>query len=122
MQDVGEVLRKKIFAMLTDPKRVRRSDPGEPEVCPVFALHKIYTDRQQQKEIATSCRNASIGCVDCKKCLFTKINDRQEHFMDKRAKLQVDDVRDILAIGADKARKKAAATIMRIKERLLINV
>ncbi len=73
LSDRGEVLRKKIESMFTDPQRQRKSDPGRPEVCNVFSFHNIYSPSAEIDEIERDCRKAAIGCVQCKKRLAQRI-------------------------------------------------
>jgi tryptophanyl-tRNA synthetase len=67
LSDTPDEIAKKVSQMITDPQRMRRSDPGNPDVCNVFEFHKIYSDRKTWEAIDPQCRNAEIGCVACKK-------------------------------------------------------
>src|SRR5471030_1968284 len=78
LRERPEDVTKKIRTMQTDPARVRRSDPGEPEKCPVWSLHKIYSSDETKKWVEQGCRTAGIGCLDCKKPVIEAIQKEQE--------------------------------------------
>ena len=104
---------KKLRAMQTDPARVRRTDPGDPEKCPVWDLHKIYSDEATRQWAASGCRSAGIGCLECKQPLIDKVVEEISG-MRKRAQEFEDNpelVRGIVAEGADKAREAARQTL-----------
>jgi tryptophanyl-tRNA synthetase len=104
---------QKLRTMQTDPARVRRSDPGDPEKCPVWELHKIYSDAATRQWVNEGCRTAAIGCLDCKKPVIDKIVEEITG-MRKRAQEFEDNpelVRSIVAEGADKAREAARQTL-----------
>jgi tryptophanyl-tRNA synthetase len=113
LSDTPEVVEQKIKTMTTDPKRIKRTDPGEPEESPVFQLHKIFSSMEEQDEVAEGCRTAKIGCIDCKKVLIKNIFRVLEPIWHKRKELmeRPDVLRDIIKSGADKARKVASETI-----------
>jgi tryptophanyl-tRNA synthetase len=103
----------KLRAMQTDPARVRRNDPGDPEKCPVWSLHQVYSDEKTRSWAANGCRAASIGCLECKKPLIERVVDEIAGFR-KRAQEFVDNpelVRTIVAEGCDKAREAARTTL-----------
>ena len=105
-----------IRTAITDPQRVRRNDPGRPEVCNVFTLHGFFGP-EKQPEIADACRNATIGCVDCKKQLTESVNDYFAPMRERRAELAADltAVDDILLDGARRARVIAAEVLAEVK-------
>ncbi len=107
----------KVMTMVTDPQRQRRSDPGRPEVCNVFSLHKTFSPNDLPM-IDTECRRAGIGCVDCKKLLAQNINTHLEPFRVRRAEIAQDprQVWNVLSNGADRARKIAEQTLAEVKE------
>ena len=74
LTDAPEVVSKKLATMVTDPARKRRSDPGDPDVCPVFDLHKIFSAQETIDRVNRECRTAEIGCVDCKKLAAGHLN------------------------------------------------
>ncbi|MBS0319659.1 MAG: tryptophan--tRNA ligase [Proteobacteria bacterium] len=111
-EDPAEVT-KKIRTMQTDPARMRRSDPGNPENCPVWPLHQIYSDAKTREWVVQGCTTAGIGCLDCKEPLIQEIIAEQG-VMRERAQKYVDDpqlVRNIVADGCERARKLADETM-----------
>ncbi len=115
---------KKIMSIVTDPQRVRRDDKGNPDVCNVYAFHKIFTSAQRVKEIDSACRDAFIGCVDCKKELTKNLAERMGPFDEKRAYFEArkDEVNEILREGSAKAEKVAAKTLGEVENALNISV
>jgi tryptophanyl-tRNA synthetase len=109
-----------VMKMFTDPSRLRRHDPGNPEICPVFAYHKIYNNVVRQEDIKTSCKSAEIGCVDCKKEFASLLVDSMSDFREKRKQLEnnLDQVELLLKSGARKAAEVAAQTISEVKEKI----
>jgi len=112
-------IRERMMTAFTDPSRRYRSDPGHPEACNIFRLHNFFTPARVE-EIASECRNAHIGCVDCKKILAESIISNLEPFREKRASLasKPDYVTQVLADGADRAEAIAKETITEVKERM----
>jgi len=109
---------KKIRTMPTDPARVRRTDPGDPEKCPVWALHQIYSSEQTRQSVMQGCKSAGIGCIECKQPVIDAVLDEQRP-MRERAQLYLDDpslVRNIIADGNEKARKLARETMRDVRE------
>jgi tryptophanyl-tRNA synthetase len=113
LREEPEAVAQKLRAMQTDPARVRRNDPGDPEKCPVWDLHKIYSDEATRKWVNEGCRSASIGCLDCKQPLIERIVE-EIGGMRRRAQEYEDNpelVRTIVAEGAAKAREAARETL-----------
>lgn len=110
--------RQRVMTMVTDPNRQRRTDPGNPDVCNVFSLHKIFSSAEQVAMINTECRKAGIGCVDCKKMLAESINQNLSELRERRAELarDTDAVWDILHDGAKRARILAEATMIEVRK------
>lgn len=109
---------KKIRTMPTDPARVRRSDPGNPEKCPVWQLHQVYSDQNTRDWVVKGCTSAGIGCLECKQPVIDAVLKEQEP-MRERAQTYLDDpslVRAIVADGCDKARKLAQETMRDVRE------
>jgi tryptophanyl-tRNA synthetase len=113
LSDPAEVLSEKIRPMVTDPARKRRSDPGNPDVCPVFDLHRIFTPPADREWAATGCRTAGIGCLDCKAKLLehlqpalAPIRERRQAFAEKP-----DRIVDVLREGSARARQVARTTM-----------
>ncbi len=110
--------------MVTDPARVRRTDPGNPEVCPVFSFHKIFTGADARAEIDTGCRTAGIGCVDCKKILVKNLAAYMASFDAERPKwaAQPKKVMEVLHDGTAKARVVAQETLRRAEDAIGISL
>jgi tryptophanyl-tRNA synthetase len=117
LKDSPDVIRGKIKPMVTDPARVRRKDPGNPDVCPVFDLHKAFSPKDVQAWSAEGCRTAGIGCLDCKGALIEQILKRLEPIYERRRELETrpDTVWDILFEGSKKARAVAQATMEEVR-------
>ena len=116
-EEPAEVTRK-IRTMQTDPARVRRSDPGNPEACPVWPLHKIYSDQATRDWVWQGCTTAGIGCLECKQPVIDAILKEQAP-MHERAQKYLDDpqlVRNIVADGCERARKLAEETMGDVRE------
>jgi tryptophanyl-tRNA synthetase len=109
---------KKIRTMPTDPARVRRTDAGDPERCPVWQFHQVYADAATQEWVVKGCKSAGIGCIECKQPVIDAILKEQEP-MHERAQPYLDDpslVRAIVADGNDVARKLALDTMRDVRE------
>jgi tryptophanyl-tRNA synthetase len=112
-----EETHQRVMMMVTDPARIRRTDPGNPDVCNVFTMHKTFTPKADVEMINVECRRAGIGCVDCKKMFAENLNKALEPFRAKRAELaaQPDLVPAILADGARRARAIAEKTMEEVR-------
>ena len=109
---------KKIRTMPTDPARVRRTDPGNPEHCPVWQLHLVYSDNDTREWVQKGCRSAGIGCLECKQPVIDAIIKEQQPFHE-RAQPYLDDptlLRNIVADGCEKARRLASETMRDVRE------
>ncbi|MBI4937677.1 MAG: tryptophan--tRNA ligase [Nitrosomonadales bacterium] len=116
-EDEASVTRK-IRTMPTDPARVRRSDPGNPEKCPVWPLHIVYSGEDTRQWVQRGCKSAGIGCLECKQPVITAVLEEQRP-MRERAQQYLDDptlVRSIIADGCEKARKLASVTMRDVRE------
>jgi tryptophanyl-tRNA synthetase len=120
LSDSAEEIDRKLSRMMTDPARVRRSDPGEPEKCPAFQLHKIYCTPDEINYVSRGCRTAGIGCLDCKKVMIKHVVEELAPIQEKRAALEKrpGDVEDVLAAGNAVAGRKAAQTMADVRETL----
>jgi tryptophanyl-tRNA synthetase len=117
LRDDPDVVAQKLRTMQTDPARVRRTDPGDPQKCPVWDLHKIYSDAPTLQWVQEGCRSAAIGCLDCKKPVIEKIVE-EIRGMRKRAEEfegQPELVRSIVTEGAEKAREAARQTLDEVR-------
>jgi len=120
LKDPPEVIRQKLSTMTTDTRRKRRSDPGEPDDCPVFTLHRAFVDKAKREQLAVECRRAGIGCLECKQAVIDSLETLLQPFREKRAHFENDPklVGDILAAGRDKARAVAAKTMEEVRDSL----
>jgi len=112
-----EETHKRIMQMVTDPQRIKRTDPGRPEVCNVFSMHKVFSPADEVAMIDVECRRAGIGCVDCKKRFAHNLNVHLEPFRLRRADLgkNPDDVWEVLENGAQRARSIAEKTMADVR-------
>ena len=113
-------LRKLLAKAVTDEKRVERTDPGDPDVCNVFTMHKMFSTEEDRAWVREGCTTAGIGCVDCKGRLAERIIAHFAPYHEKRAELAAHPgrVEEILRAGAEKARKVAAATMTEVRAKL----
>jgi tryptophanyl-tRNA synthetase len=116
--DTPEETQARVMQMVTDPQRMRRSDPGNPDVCNVFSMHKIFSSPEEVAMVDVECRRAGIGCVDCKKLFAKNLNEHLAPFRQRRTELEKDPnlVQDVLTDGAMRAQAIAAKTIAEVKE------
>jgi tryptophanyl-tRNA synthetase len=117
LTDTEADLRKKLKTMVTDPARVRRTDPGNPEVCPVGDLHKVFSSDETRLKVWEGCTSAGIGCIECKGWaadgIVAVLNPIQERRRQYEANPKL--VTEILAAGAERARASAAATMQQVR-------
>ncbi len=118
LRESAESVTKKIRTMQTDPARVRRTDPGDPDKCPVWQFHLVYSDESTKQWVQQGCRSAGIGCIECKHPVIDAVLKEQEP-MHERAQTYLDDptlVRNIIADGCERARKLALETMRDVRE------
>lgn len=118
LSDSPEDVDKKIMTMVTDPARVKRTDPGNPERSPVYHLHKIFSSKEEIEEVAAGCATAGIGCIDCKRILLKNIFRVLEPIWKRRNELinNPDILYDIVKSGSEKAKKTAGETMQLVRE------
>ena len=117
LSDPPADVRKKLATMITDPARKRRTDPGNPDVCPVFDLHKVFSDPAEIGRVNRECRTAGIGCLECKDIVATRINARLAPIRERRKiyEEQPQKVRDVLNEGTARARQVAQETMAEVR-------
>jgi tryptophanyl-tRNA synthetase len=118
LRDEPETVTKKIRTMPTDPARVKRSDPGNPDVCPVWQLHLVYSDQPRKDWVREGCTTAGIGCLECKQPVIEAVQAELAP-MRERAQTYLDDptlVKNIIADGCDRASKLASETMRDVRE------
>lgn len=120
--DTPEEVKQKIWNSVTDPARIRKTDPGHPEVCTVYEYHKVFNS-DEVAEIEDCCRKGEIGCVNCKKKLTNKINELLDPMRERRQKYMNNPalVKDILMAGTEKAHAVAKETMVEVREAMKIN-
>lgn len=117
LKDSPETIRQKIATMMTDTRRKRRTDPGVPEDCPVYTLHRAFVKEEKRKPLESACRVAGIGCLECKQVLIDSLIELLTPYWEKRKYYEnhPQEVWDILASGAEKARAKARQTMEEVR-------
>jgi len=122
LSDTPDEIVKKVAQMVTDPQRMRRSDPGNPDICNVYEFHKIYTDTETLEPIGSQCRKAEIGCVECKKIMAKSLVQAMEPMHARRAhfKARPQQVKEIIHAGSQKAREVARATMDEVRAAIRI--
>ncbi|MBL7199920.1 MAG: tryptophan--tRNA ligase [Anaerolineae bacterium] len=120
LSDTANTVQDKLARAVTDPARVRRTDPGEPHNCPVYAIHVCYTPQGMLAQLAQGCREAAIGCLECKRILAQEIISDLAPLQARRRELlaRPQRVREILAQGAATARPRARETLSEVRQRM----
>jgi tryptophanyl-tRNA synthetase len=118
LTDPEPVVRQKLKTMVTDPARVRRTDPGNPDVCPVGDLHKIFSDTETIAKVNEGCRSAGIGCIECKGWAANSLVNVLTPMQERRKKYEENPqlAWDILEHGSARARKIASGTMSEVRE------
>jgi len=122
LSDRGKELHQKISSMFTDPQRMRKKDPGNPDICNVFTFHGLYSSAERVAEISQECRTAGIGCTDCKKMLAAQIekamlpvHQRMDYYL-----THLNEIHDIIADGNARASQIAGRTMEEVREAIKI--
>jgi tryptophanyl-tRNA synthetase len=118
LSDEPKTVEQKIRTMMTDPARVKKTDKGDPELSPVYQLHKIFSSKEEQEEVADGCRTAGIGCIDCKKILIKNLFKVMEPIWTKRNELRnnPDLLNDVADRGTAKAKKVTEETMLLVRK------
>jgi tryptophanyl-tRNA synthetase len=118
LSDSADELTQKVKTMMTDPARQRRTDPGNPEICPVFDFHRVYSSEAERQEVAQGCRSAGIGCIDCKGILINNMLTNLQPLHEKRAYYTAhpDEAMQIFEAGSQRARQVAQETMQQVRE------
>jgi tryptophanyl-tRNA synthetase len=117
LSDPEPIVRQKLKPMVTDPARIRRSDPGNPEVCPVFDLHKVFSSAETQAQAREGCTTAGIGCIECKSWVADAIVAELAPIQERRAKYEANPalVAEILQSGNSRAAARAEQTMQEVR-------
>jgi tryptophanyl-tRNA synthetase len=123
LSDTPAEVEQKIKTMMTDPQRVKRTDSGDPELSPVFQLHKIFSTKEEQNEVAEGCRTAGIGCLDCKKILIKNLFSVLEPIWEKRSNFlhKPEIIKEIIDAGSLRAKEIATNTIAEATRAIRLN-
>jgi tryptophanyl-tRNA synthetase len=124
LSEPRKTLEKKVLSMKTDPQRLKKTDPGRSEICNVFSYHKYFTDSQEVDKIQVKCRNAEIGCVECKRILFENIDKFLSPIREKRKEYEenIGYIEKIITSGTEKAREVAKENMKDVRNAMrLIN-
>jgi len=112
----AQELKSKIMPMITDPARMKRTDPGDPEKCPVWDFHKAFTNSENEKQWVTGgCKSAGIGCIDCKKVLLKNLEAKMQPIWDNLSNISEADARDVVEKGNARAREIACNTMNEVR-------
>lgn len=116
LSDSQEEVLRKVMSMKTDPQRVKKTDPGRPEVCNVYTYHTIFTDGSTVSDIYEKCTKAKIGCVECKRLMAENLNKFIQPIREKRESIDDSNVINIIKDGSERAREKAAITMSNVRK------
>ena len=123
LRESPDVVAKKIKTMPTDPARIRRTDPGDPEKCPVWQLHEVYSDDKTREWVQHGCRSAGIGCIECKTPVIESVLEELKPIQERAAQYAEDPtlVKNVVAEGCERARKLARETMRDVREVMGLN-
>ncbi|MFN3599274.1 MAG: tryptophan--tRNA ligase, partial [Aquificaceae bacterium] len=120
--DSKEEVQRKVMGFFTDPQKLRKGDPGRPEICPVFFYHKLFSPKERIQEIERDCKSGKLGCVDCKRMMLEGLEAFLEPLREKRKEYEKDreKVREILKEGSQRARDIAQQTLQEVREKVKV--
>ena len=116
LTDSEAEVRQKLKTMVTDPARIRRTDPGDPDKCPVGDLHKVFSSPEKLAEVYEGCRSAGIGCIQCKGWAADSLVQILEPIQERRARFTGAQAREIIDAGSERAHRRAAETMRQVNE------
>ena len=121
--DTPEIVKEKVMLAKTDPARIKKDDPGHPEVCAVYYYHNLFTDKEECKNICAECKAGKRGCVACKRQLIDSINKTLDPIRENRAYYEArpNEVKEILFSGTDRARMTAKETLREVKKAMMLD-
>lgn len=119
LSDSPETIREKVRQMITDPEKIKKNDPGHPDICAVYAFHKVFSEKTHQDTYSV-CKSGGLGCVQCKKALAESIVEYMEPMYERRQKLMhdKDSIMDLLKAGTKHAREVAKVTLAEVREKM----
>jgi len=120
LQDTEQEIKRKVLSMITDPKKIKRTDPGRPSICNVYTYHRIFTEKESKgtelvNQIYNDCKKGNLGCVDCKNMVAIHLIKHLEKFKENRKRYSTEMVEEILRGGSEIAREKAVQTMHEVK-------
>lgn len=120
LSDDPKTVEQKLRTMMTDPARMRRTDKGDPEKSPVYQLHKVFSTKKQQEEVAEGCRTAGMGCIDCKKILIENVFKVMEPIWKRRGEILKDSsvLHETIRTGTERASRAAEETMALVREKM----
>jgi tryptophanyl-tRNA synthetase len=123
LRDDPNEIEQRLRTMPTDPARVRRDDPGNPDICPVFQLHEVYSDEECRQWVRQGCTSAGIGCLDCKQPIIESVLAELAPIRENAREYQEDPqlVRNILHQGGEAAREIAHETMLEVRSAIGLN-
>ncbi len=118
--DTREEVEQKVMRFFTDPQKLRKGDPGRPEICPVFSYHRIFSSEEEYRQVEMDCRSGALGCVDCKRWMFTNLERFLEPVRHKREEVQskAKELWGIFEEGSQRAREMASQTLEEVREKM----
>ena len=123
LSDSEEIIAEKVRNAITDPARIKKDDPGHPDICMVYYYHNLFTDKEECKNICEECKKGQRGCVACKKQLMKSMNEKLGPIRDKRHYLEEhpNEVKEILSAGNARAKKIAQETMTKVKKSMKLD-
>ncbi len=118
LDEEEESLRKKVMAFFTDPQKLRRGDPGRPNLCPVFSYHRLLTPKEKTLQIEEDCKKGILGCVDCKKIFLNSLKNFLEPIKERYERVSPSYAWEVFKEGSLKAREVAGKTLEEVREKM----